>query len=81
MRRSARTDLCGGRSAMIVPTATGKPLHDERPAFRLTPSHPGKCRKWPMLREYGLSRRLPGEFADWPRFPAWRHLARVSQSF
>ena len=22
MRRSARTDLCGGRSAMIVPTAT-----------------------------------------------------------
>jgi hypothetical protein len=22
-----------------------------------------------------------GEFADWPRFPAWRHLARVSQSF
>lgn len=33
-----------------------------------------------MLREYGLSRRLPGEFADWPRFPAWRHLVRVSQS-
>jgi hypothetical protein len=24
MRRSARTDLCGGRSAMIVPTATAK---------------------------------------------------------
>src|SRR5713101_3850950 len=22
MRRSARTDLCGGRSAMVVPTAT-----------------------------------------------------------
>jgi hypothetical protein len=24
MRRSARTDLCGGRPAMIVPTATPK---------------------------------------------------------
>jgi hypothetical protein len=23
MRRSARTDLCGGRSAMLVPTASG----------------------------------------------------------
>jgi hypothetical protein len=27
MRRSARTDLCGGRSAMIVPTATAKHRH------------------------------------------------------
>jgi hypothetical protein len=27
MRRSARTDLCGGRSAMIVPTATAKRFH------------------------------------------------------
>ena len=25
MRRSARTDLCGGRSAMIVPTASTIP--------------------------------------------------------
>jgi hypothetical protein len=27
MRRRARTDLCGGRSAMAVPTATGEPRH------------------------------------------------------
>jgi hypothetical protein len=27
MRRRARTDLCGGRSARIVPTATGTVVH------------------------------------------------------
>ena len=26
MRKRARTDLCGGRSAMVVPTATTIPL-------------------------------------------------------
>jgi hypothetical protein len=30
MRRSARTDLCGGRSAMIVPTASTVALCSER---------------------------------------------------
>jgi len=29
MRRRARTDLCGGRSAMVVPTATTDPLLPE----------------------------------------------------
>ena len=37
MRRSARTDLCGGRSAMIVPTATAKRISlRTSSAFRLT---------------------------------------------
>ena len=26
MRKRARTDLCGGRSAMVVPTATAIPI-------------------------------------------------------
>jgi len=30
MRKSARTDLRGGRSAMVVPTATGCWAPDER---------------------------------------------------
>jgi hypothetical protein len=33
MRRRARADLCGGRSAMIVPTAT-KWLAEPCPSFR-----------------------------------------------
>jgi len=37
MRRSARTDLCGGRPAMIVPTATPKEIgpHQADPFFQL----------------------------------------------
>ena len=51
MRRSARTDLCGGRSAMIVPTATAKLIHYEfsRPSgLRRASQHPSK---WPILGE------------------------------
>ena len=35
MRRSARTDLCGGRPAMIVPTATAKLFLSELEALGL----------------------------------------------
>ena len=33
MRRRARTDLCGGRSAMGVPTATPIPVVPEKSGF------------------------------------------------
>jgi hypothetical protein len=55
MRRSARTDLCGGRSAMLVPTATAKRIGLRTPpAFWLTRATE-MFAKWPILAEKSLS--------------------------
>ena len=40
MRRRARTDLCGGRSAMGVPTATVIPRSARKVAFSVSSSGP-----------------------------------------
>src|ERR1017187_977500 len=42
MRRRARTDLCGGRSVMIVPTATVMPGTDSQ-------------RRWPEVRLWAIT--------------------------
>jgi len=64
MRRRARTDLCGGRSAMGVPTATISPALGRSPkgsiaeypetptfVFKTTPGDGGKCRRGFGLRD------------------------------
>src|ERR1700680_2513518 len=59
-RRRARTDLCGGRSAMIVPTATAKRISLRTPpAFWLTQATE-MFAKWPKLAKKSLSH------ARWP---------------
>ena len=58
-----------------------EPLSTNSHSFRLTPWHPAICGKWPILRENGLSPRLPREFADQPgslRAAIWRASLRVS---
>ena len=60
---SARADLCGGRSAMIVPTATSSTSYEESncPYSRhLGQSGFGSCRKtgyWQLRRLASLPRR------------------------
>jgi hypothetical protein len=55
MRRRARTDLCGGRSVMFVPTATAKRIGLRTPpAFWLTRATE-MFAKWPILAEKSLS--------------------------
>jgi hypothetical protein len=43
MRRGARTDLCGGRSAMVVPTATLRLLATDGKDFGAIIYRRGTC--------------------------------------
>jgi hypothetical protein len=61
MRRSARTDLCGGRSAMIVPTATAisSGSNSLSPLFHAALAAKGcNCFKWRDLRKVVASPRV-----------------------
>jgi hypothetical protein len=58
MRQRARTDLCGGRSVMVVPTATltrrnSQFVRIERPTLR----HGGARRSLPILWRFGAGCR------------------------
>jgi hypothetical protein len=53
MRRSARTDLCGGRSAMIVPTATAKRIRLRTVSALPLTAAAWTCWRWPILGESG----------------------------
>jgi hypothetical protein len=50
MRKRARTDLCGGRSVMVVPTATIK----NASVNFLVADHPSRGEPGGHLREYRL---------------------------
>src|ERR1035438_4932918 len=66
MRRSARTDLCGGRPAMIVPTATAKRIVLRNSfAFRLT-AIGRHVREVANTRGKGLSQEGEHRPAGWP---------------
>ena len=51
MRRRARTDLCGGRSAMVVPTASAKKIEGKPRVYWLGRFFPG-CRRPPSRLLY-----------------------------
>ena len=56
MRKRARTDLCGGRSAMIVPTATMW-IAGPCGVYRYRPAKlPGTRRTGHIVATFGLSR-------------------------
>ena len=77
MRERARTDLCGGRSAMIVPTATvdriGPPLSDNatfRPLSLVTRMRSPEIKLRNALPIFGqgcnlIERKLP--YHTWPK--------------
>jgi hypothetical protein len=51
MRKRARTDLCGGRSAMVVPTAT---IITRPPCWDLRSAPPNEMTPWLGLQLEGL---------------------------
>jgi hypothetical protein len=62
MRRSARTDLCGGRSAMIVPTASPEELDSHGEQQTLFAS--GQLPAAPGNRKRAITSRFPNSSAS-----------------